>query len=62
MFATHYLPRFEELLGAHDEEIDQYYASLEMSHRRLVAKQFELAGTFSELIDEVMTGEDVENN
>jgi hypothetical protein len=49
-----YRPGFEALLDGDDKEVDQYCASLEITHRNLVAKQIQLSQTFEEMIDEVI--------
>jgi RNAse (barnase) inhibitor barstar len=49
-----YRSGFEALLDCHDKEVDQYCATLEITHRNLVAKQIQLSQTFEEMIDEVI--------
>jgi len=52
------LKRFDDISTSYDLEVDQYCQSMQRSHQAILQKQFRLAQTFGNMMDEQLSAEE----
>jgi len=52
------LKRFDDISTSYDLEVDQYCQSVQRSHQAILQKQFSLAQTFGNMMDEQLSAEE----